>query len=144
MLLPLGQAKRQPLSKKYATGDMSLEQRTLRPADWYDKLNVTLETGKAVTSANRTAKTISLSDGSALSWNKLVFATGSRARKLPDTVTKGQSNIHYLRTVANADALGVSVVAGKRVLIMGGGCRLRIKRNERDIGGSIRTHLTTC
>ena len=55
--------QRPPLSKKYATGEMTKEQLFLRSADWYAEQNIELRTGIAVTSINRDARTVLLSDG---------------------------------------------------------------------------------
>lgn len=113
--------QRPPLSKKYATGDMTVAQLNLRPERWYGDQNVELVTHTSVLAIDRDAKTVSLSDGTQRAWSKLVFATGSRVRELPEAVTKGLRSIHYLRTLADADLFGAALQTGKRVLIVGGG-----------------------
>ncbi|MEM8980207.1 MAG: FAD/NAD(P)-binding oxidoreductase [Pseudomonadota bacterium] len=113
--------QRPPLSKKYALGEMSVAQLHLRPDTWYADQNVTLITGQAVTEISREAKSAKLSDGRELSWDKLFFATGADVRRLPESVTKGLSNILYLRSLADADALAEKLEAGKRIVIVGGG-----------------------
>ena len=113
--------QRPPLSKKYATGEMALEQLYLRPQKWYDDQNITLRTDTKVTSVDRANKTVSLADGAQLPYSKLMFATGSEVRKLPSAVTHDLSGIFYVRTLADADAFGETLAQGKRVLIVGGG-----------------------
>jgi 3-phenylpropionate/trans-cinnamate dioxygenase ferredoxin reductase subunit len=113
--------QRPPLSKKYATGDMTLAQLNLRPAGWYGDKNVDLVTHTSVVDIDRDTKIATLSDGTQRTWSKLVFATGSRVRELPDAVTKDLRGIHYLRTLADADVFGAALRTGKRVLIVGGG-----------------------
>jgi len=113
--------QRPPLSKKYATGDMSADQLQIRARDWYTTENVDLELGASVTDIDRKARTITLADGRALNWSKLVFATGSRVRQLPDEVTGGLENIFYVRSLADADAFGAQLDQARRVVIIGGG-----------------------
>ena len=113
--------QRPPLSKKYATGDMEKSQLFLRPESWYTDKHIDVQTGVSVTSIDRGAHTIQLSDGRSIPWTKLAITTGSRVRKLPDTVTKGLSGIHYIRTLADADGFGMALQPGRRVIIIGGG-----------------------
>ena len=113
--------QRPPLSKKYATQDIGKDQLMLRPESWYEDNDVDLRTGVTVVSVDRFAKTIKLGDRDELHWDRLVFATGSRARRLPDAVTKGLAGIHYLRSMEDADAFGDELVEGRNVLIVGGG-----------------------
>ncbi len=113
--------QRPPLSKKYATGEMAREQLFLRPEQWYTDQNIDLQTGVAVTSIDRDARVVHLSDGCSAAWSKLVITTGSRVRELPDTLTKGLSGIHYMRTLADADRFGAELQPTRRVVIVGGG-----------------------
>ena len=113
--------QRPPLSKKYATGEMALEQLYLRPKSWYDDQNITLMSGTRVASINREVKTVVLADGASLPYSKLMLATGSKVRKLPDAVSGGLKGIFYVRTLADADSFGVTLSKGKHVLIVGGG-----------------------
>ncbi len=113
--------QRPPLSKKYATRDMSRDQLLLRPENWYGDNDVILRRGVSVSAVNRDSKTIKLDDGNEMEWDKLVFATGSRPRRLPETLAKGLGGIHYLRSLEDADAFGDELLEGRNVLIVGGG-----------------------
>jgi 3-phenylpropionate/trans-cinnamate dioxygenase ferredoxin reductase subunit len=113
--------QRPPLSKKYATRDMSRDQLLLRPENWYGDNDVILRRGVSVSAVNRDSKTIKLDDGNELEWDKLVFATGSRPRRLPEILTKGLEGIHYLRSLEDADAFGDELLEGRNVVIVGGG-----------------------
>ncbi len=113
--------QRPPLSKKYATREINKSQLMLRPENWYSENNVQLRSGTRVVSIDRASKTVKLEDGSKINWDKLVFATGSRARKLPDALTKELSGIHYLRDLKDADGFGGELIEGRSVLIVGGG-----------------------
>src|SRR4051812_49786804 len=50
----------------------------LNPLDWYAQNQIQLLTRPRVTSIDRSARTITLSDGRTLPYDKLVIATGSR------------------------------------------------------------------
>ena len=65
-------------------------------------------------------KTVALSDGRTLSYDKLLLATGTRVRKLkcPGADLPG---IHYLRDIADVDGLQAVFKPGKRIAIVGGG-----------------------
>lgn len=113
--------QRPPLSKKYAVGEMSAEQLNLKSETWYTKQNIDLRTSTTVNAIDRKAKLVQLSDGSELPWTKLCLATGSSVRRLPQSVTGDFPGIHYLRSVADADAFATLLNTAKKVLIAGGG-----------------------
>ncbi|MGB7432775.1 MAG: FAD/NAD(P)-binding oxidoreductase, partial [Ahrensia sp.] len=62
-----------------------------------------------------------LHTGETLPYTKLVLATGAQARTLPDTIGGTLGNVHVMRTLADADALTAKMVAGKRLVVIGGG-----------------------
>ena len=113
--------QRPPLSKKYATGDMVKAQLYLRPETWYSDQNIRLKTSVKVTSIDRTKRTVHLSDGTIDKWTKLMIATGSRVRELPQSVTNNLSGLHYVRTLEDADHFGEVLKPGRRIVIVGGG-----------------------
>ena len=113
--------QRPPLSKKYATGDMAKAQLYLRPETWYSDQNIRLKTSVEVTSIDRTKRTVHLSDGTIAKWTKLMIATGSRVRELPQSVTNNLSGLHYVRTLEDADHFGEVLKPGRRIVIVGGG-----------------------
>ena len=53
------------------------------------------------------------------SYEKLLIATGSRARRLPDL--DGWPNVHYLRTLADARALRAALKPGTSLVVVGAG-----------------------
>ncbi len=55
----------------------------LRSQEWFEAQNITLRDGVGVTSIDRAAKQVALGDGSSLSYDKLILATGASARRLP-------------------------------------------------------------
>jgi 3-phenylpropionate/trans-cinnamate dioxygenase ferredoxin reductase subunit len=112
--------QRPPLSKKYLAGELPLERLLLRQQAFWDGLGVDLRLGRRAVALDRAARTVALDDGSALPYDGLVIATGARPRQLalPGADLAG---VHYLRGVADADALRADTRPGARAVIIGGG-----------------------
>ena len=92
-----------PLSKELLAGAVDEEAIALRPHGWYEDNQIELILGRRAAGLDAAARQLELDDGTALSYEKLLIATGSRARRLPDL--DGWPNVHYLRTLADARAL---------------------------------------
>ncbi|MEO1595741.1 MAG: FAD-dependent oxidoreductase [Pseudomonadota bacterium] len=117
---PMAPYQRPPLSKKYLAGELDAERLLLKPESFYAEADVNLMLGRRVQTVDVAAKTVALDDGSRASWDKLVFATGSRVRTLG---VPGESlpGVHYLRTAADVDAIRGEFATAKRLVIVGGG-----------------------
>ena len=113
--------QRPPLSKKYLLGEMALERLYLRPATFYAEQNVEVLTGVSVDTIDRKAKTLSLSDGHNLAYDKLVLTTGSVPRALPAPIGGQLENVFVVRKLADVDAMSPAFERGGHVLIVGGG-----------------------
>jgi 3-phenylpropionate/trans-cinnamate dioxygenase ferredoxin reductase subunit len=111
--------QRPPLSKQYLSGEHPLERIYLRPAKFYDDRKITLRLGTRVTAIDRAARRIAI-DGEHVAYDSLLLATGSRPRQL---TCEGATlrGVHYLRTVADVDAIQAALAPGKRIVIVGGG-----------------------
>lgn len=112
--------QRPPLSKKYMTGEMEAERLLLRPAEWYEENRITCITAETVSAIDPDARTIT-HDGNTLAYDKLVIATGSTPRKLPDALGGNLENVFTLRDLADADTIAPHMIAGNQALIIGGG-----------------------
>jgi 3-phenylpropionate/trans-cinnamate dioxygenase ferredoxin reductase component len=112
--------QRPPLSKAYLSGAMSMERVTLRPDESWAEDRVELILSTNVAAIDRVAKSVSTSDGRTFSYDALILATGSRVRKIP-CEGADLAGVHYLRTVADVDGLRGSIVAGNRLVVIGGG-----------------------
>ena len=64
-------------------GEVAASDLTVKPAEWWRNHGVTLCYGTAATAVDIAARTVTLDDATTLSFGKLVFATGSRAVRLP-------------------------------------------------------------
>ena len=112
---------RPPLSKKYLSEGLPVEQILIRAAAWYEEQKVELRLGTRVAAIERAARRIVLADGQTLDYDRLVLLTGARPRRLPAAIGGELRHVLLMRSLADADALAPHLVAGKRVLVVGGG-----------------------
>ena len=112
--------QRPPLSKQYLSGEHTIERVYLRAATFYDERKVTLHLGVRGERIDPAAHTVTLSTGATLHYDKLLIATGSRARQLRIDGSN-LPGVHYLRTIADVDAIRAALRTAKRVTIAGGG-----------------------
>jgi 3-phenylpropionate/trans-cinnamate dioxygenase ferredoxin reductase component len=112
--------ERPPLSKDVLLGSRSLESTYLWPLAKLEELDIDLMLGCRATAVDRLSKTVTLSDGQTLAYDRLMLATGSRVRRL-GTPGADLPGIHYMRGINDAIAIGQSLVPGSRLLVVGGG-----------------------
>lgn len=112
--------QRPPLSKKYLSGEFGLDRVYFKPPAFYEDANVETRLGVTVTRLDKSAKTVELSDGETIAYDKLALTTGSRVRKLP-IPGADLEGIHYLRTVDDVDGMRDAFEPGKSLVIVGGG-----------------------
>ncbi|MEZ5870836.1 MAG: FAD-dependent oxidoreductase [Nitratireductor sp.] len=113
--------QRPPLSKKYMTGEMSLDRLLLRPQAWYDEHRIECRTGISVTGISPSEKTVALSDSTTLHYSHLLIATGATPRRLAPAAGGNLAGVYTLRSLADADEMAAHFKPGKRLLIVGGG-----------------------
>ncbi len=109
---------RPPCSKGYLQGTESREDTLFRPADWYEEQQVEALTRVSVKSLDLSERSVELSDGQEVSFDKALVATGAGVRRLsvPGAELEG---IHYLRTLGNSDTIRDDA-SGKRIVLIGG------------------------
>lgn len=112
--------ERPPLSKQALVAGPENVKLLLRKADYYATHHIELKTGCEVTRLQLEQQQVQLSTGETLDFSHLVLATGGRVRRLavPGAELQG---IHYLRTIADTQAIRAEVRPGMRVVIVGGG-----------------------
>jgi 3-phenylpropionate/trans-cinnamate dioxygenase ferredoxin reductase subunit len=112
--------QRPPLSKQYLSGEQGIERVYLRPEKFYADKHITVRTSERVDSIDTSAQTVSTDAGDTIAYEKLLITTGSRPRMLniPGSDLPG---IHYLRTIADVDAIRAEFAPDKRLVIVGGG-----------------------
>ncbi|EIZ85838.1 FAD-dependent pyridine nucleotide-disulfide oxidoreductase [Methylobacterium sp. GXF4] len=110
---------RPPLSKHVLTGETPADATTLPSSLGAD---VAWILGSAATRLDRAARTLHLADGRALPYDRLLIATGTRARPWPNPHEGRLSGVFTLRGRDDAAALRAALAARpRRVLVIGGG-----------------------
>lgn len=117
---PVVPYQRPPLSKAYLSGALAAERLPILRQTAYENAGVILKLGVRAEIINRGAKTIQLAGGETLAYDKLILATGGRARRL-SCLGADLRGIHYVRTQADTDALRPELDAANRIVIVGGG-----------------------
>src|SRR6266481_6393938 len=109
---------RPPLSKTYLRSEEELDGWYVRPAGWYEEHDVELILGSSVSVIDAAARQVTLGSGQELRYQKLLIATGGRNRRLnvPGADLPG---IHYLRTIAECEAIKAEAIPGRRALVVG-------------------------
>ncbi|WP_411129083.1 NAD(P)/FAD-dependent oxidoreductase [Streptomyces sp. x-19] len=110
---------RPPLSKRVLTGRLSADATGLpRHTD----LDASWRLGNAAVGLDRAAGTVTLSDGEVIGYDKLLIATGTRARRWPHAEQAAIDGVFSIRTRDDARALQARLAARpKRVLVIGAG-----------------------
>lgn len=92
----------------------------LRSADFYTAKGATWRLSTRVQRIDRDSRHIELADGESLPYDRLVLATGARARVLPG-LPADLGNVHTLRSLDDAGRLREQLQHVQRVVIVGGG-----------------------
>jgi 3-phenylpropionate/trans-cinnamate dioxygenase ferredoxin reductase component len=110
---------RPPLSKTYLRSEEDLDGWYVRPLAWYEQHGVDLRRESAL-AVDPVAHTVALGSGAELGYQKVLIATGGRSRRL-GIPGAGLPGIHYLRTVADCDAIKGEAAPGRRAVVVGMG-----------------------
>jgi 3-phenylpropionate/trans-cinnamate dioxygenase ferredoxin reductase subunit len=112
--------QRPPLSKQFLAGEMTAERLPFRHQAFYDQHTVELELGNPAVRIDAAARRVTLANGAAFGYDRLLLCTGARSRGLtcPGAELAG---VHYLRGIADVAAIRAGLKSGARVVIIGGG-----------------------
>lgn len=111
---------RPPLSKELLAGTWEAERTPLRPADKLAELDLDLRLGQAATAFDAATGTLTLADGSTVTGDAVVLATGSTARTWPGPAPA--AGVHVVRTLDDSLALRADFEAGLGpVVVIGAG-----------------------
>ncbi|GAA3753341.1 3-phenylpropionate/trans-cinnamate dioxygenase ferredoxin reductase subunit [Spinactinospora alkalitolerans] len=108
---------RPPLSKEVLTGRGSPKGVALRDEPEFDALRLDLRLGRRAERLRPAERAVELDDGSALTCDGLVIATGAAPRR-PAT---GLAGVHVLRTIEDAEAVRAELEAVDRMVVVGAG-----------------------
>jgi NADPH-dependent 2,4-dienoyl-CoA reductase/sulfur reductase-like enzyme len=110
---------RPPLSKNFLAGDWDADRIALRKEDDLYSLNINWMLGQPATALNTQSSVVTLADGTKVSYDGLIIATGGLVRRLPNQ--PDIAGVHVLRTLDDATALRDELVEGARVVVIGAG-----------------------
>src|SRR5437016_4874257 len=101
-------------------GEIASSEIELKPTRWWRDRGVTLRYGCRATAIDPESRTVTLADGSRLGFSRLVLATGSRPIRL-DAPGMQLRGVLAFRDFDDVAAMNRAVVAGTRVVVIGGG-----------------------
>jgi 3-phenylpropionate/trans-cinnamate dioxygenase ferredoxin reductase subunit len=112
--------QRPPLSKAFLAGETTADNLAIRSAESYVKAKIDFYPSTQVETIDRASHRLHLASGNWFDYGKLILATGGRPRRLtiPGSDLKG---LHYMRSIADVDALRPDFTSGSRLVIVGGG-----------------------
>jgi 3-phenylpropionate/trans-cinnamate dioxygenase ferredoxin reductase subunit len=112
--------ERPPLSKDYLRGESPREKARALPDGFYGEHDIDLRTATTVERIDTAANEAILATGDRLSYDRLLLATGAEPRRL---VVPGSDldGVHYLRDLADADAIAARLEGGAHVVVIGAG-----------------------
>ncbi|MBB3134657.1 3-phenylpropionate/trans-cinnamate dioxygenase ferredoxin reductase subunit [Rhizobium pisi] len=132
---PLPPYERPPLSKAGSTD--ARDPKFIAALEKYADSGIRLLTGLEARDLDTVARAVTLSDGTVLSYDKLLLATGAAARSFPGAPL-GSPRIRALRTHHDATALRDVMKPGRHIAIIGGGfIGLELAATARQLGADV-------
>jgi 3-phenylpropionate/trans-cinnamate dioxygenase ferredoxin reductase subunit len=113
-------------SKGYLRGEEERSEAFFRPPEWWEEQEIELLTRTSATALDTGARMAKLSNREEIEFGQALLATGANVRRL-NVEGCHLHEIHYLRTLGNADAIRASVAEAERVVLIGGsyiGCEV--------------------
>jgi 3-phenylpropionate/trans-cinnamate dioxygenase ferredoxin reductase subunit len=113
-------------SKGYLQAKEEREDTFFRPSDWWSEQDIELLTRTSVSALELQSRTAKLSNKDEIEFDKALIATGANVRRL-NVDGCHLEQIHYLRTLGNADAIRAGVADAEEVVLIGGsyiGCEV--------------------
>jgi len=105
---------------EYLAGRKSKDQLIMHGAKWYGETRITLISGRRIMHVHAIEHEVTLDDGTAISYDKLLLANGA-SPFVPPLPGADQVGVFTLRTLDDADALLARIVPDANVVVVGGG-----------------------
>ncbi|MCP3802420.1 FAD-dependent oxidoreductase [Allokutzneria sp. A3M-2-11 16] len=135
----LGEEDRPPyerpsLSKEFLRGAAAS---WVHPAEFYAGNGIELRIGERVAALDRENREVVLVTGERIPFDRLLLATGATARPLA-VPGANRPHVHYLRTMADAEALRSAMDGAERIAVIGGGwIGTEVAASARRLGRSV-------
>jgi nitrite reductase [NAD(P)H] large subunit len=101
-------------------GEKTLDEIVINPTGWYDRHGIRLIGANRATAIDRAARTVALADGTAVPYDKVLLATGSRPLA-PPIPGLGLPNVRAFRDIADVEAMIEAARTDRRAVVIGGG-----------------------
>jgi 3-phenylpropionate/trans-cinnamate dioxygenase ferredoxin reductase component len=112
--------ERPPLSKAVLSGAAPAESTYLMKNEAFHKLGLDWRPGVRVTAIDLSARRLLPAEGEPIGYGRLILCSGGRARPLP-VPGADLPGIFTLRRIEDAQALGRTLVPGRKIVVVGGG-----------------------
>jgi NADPH-dependent 2,4-dienoyl-CoA reductase/sulfur reductase-like enzyme len=124
---------RPPLSKELLIDPGCDARIAYRSEHWYRERSIDVLLGVPASALDAAARRLTLADGSSVSYDQLLIATGGRPRSLP--VLSGYDNVSVLRTLDDARELRDALGSGRCLGVIGAGfIGLEVAATARKLG----------
>ena len=134
---PVRPYERPPLSKAYLRGEADFDVAAVHEQNFDESNAIDLRTSVHVTAVDTKASQVELGSGERIAYERLLLTTGASPRRLtvPGSDLEG---IHYLRSVADADAIRLAVTQSLPVVVIGGGwIGCEVAASARQLGADV-------
>lgn len=112
--------ERPPLSKQVLSQEAAVESLNLFSADQVNNFSVTWHKPDQAIKLDKVDKTVHLESGKVLAYDKLLIATGSRAR-VPVSAWSSMHNVYTMRDIKDCQKLAEKLKSAEHVAVIGGG-----------------------
>jgi 3-phenylpropionate/trans-cinnamate dioxygenase ferredoxin reductase subunit len=112
--------ERPPLSKAFLRGEVPFEDALVHPPAYYRDHDIRTRFGLSAAAIDPGERTVRLSDGETLHFDRMLIATGARNRRFP-IPGLDLPGVYDLRTVGEAEQIQLEMSPGRRVLVSGMG-----------------------
>jgi 3-phenylpropionate/trans-cinnamate dioxygenase ferredoxin reductase subunit len=117
---PVRPYERPPLSKGYLRGEVGFENAAVHEEGFYEANQIELLTSTVVTAVDPGSRQVRIEPGGTLEYDQLLLTTGAVPRAIPVPGAE-LDGIHYLRTLADCDALRQALARASKVVVVGAG-----------------------
>jgi 3-phenylpropionate/trans-cinnamate dioxygenase ferredoxin reductase subunit len=109
---------RPPLSKGYLRGEERFDDQLVKPGDYYAQQRIEVLLGKTATAVDPVGKTVTVTPGGSVGYDRLLIATGGRNRT-PSFPGAHLEGVLQLRTVDDCDRIREAARGARRAVLIG-------------------------